>query len=82
MTYFHKLVTWLDQGLNVIFLAGYPDETLSAHFHRWARDKQYIWPKKITNMLFFWQRDHCYSAYMNEIKRRQYPPEYRNEHNM
>ena len=77
MTYFRKLVIWLDQGINVIFMAGYPDETLSAHFYRLDRDKKKSWPKKIVNMLFWWQRDHCYSAYQNEVKLRQFPPEYR-----
>lgn len=77
MTYFRKIVTWLDQGLNVLLLAGYPDETLSAHFYRLARDGKRAWPRAVVNALFFWQRDHCWSAYKNEEERRQMPPEYR-----
>ena len=82
MTYFHKLIIWLDQGFNVVFLAGYPDETLSARAYRWDRDNKRKWPKFLINLMFFWQRDHCYSAYSNEVKRRQYPPDYREQKNM
>lgn len=79
MTYFRKLWTWFDQGLNVIFLAGYPDETLSARFYRMANSKKITWPMKIVNWMFFWQKNHCFSAYMNECKRKQMPAEYRDK---
>ena len=58
MTYFYKVALWLDQGINVVFLAGYPDESLSARAYRWRRDGKRAWPAKIINALFFWQKDH------------------------
>lgn len=35
------------------------------------------WPAKIMNMLFWWQDDHCQSAYESERDGRQLPPELR-----
>ena len=52
------------------------DETLSSRCHRW-RLAGIAWPAKIVNALFFWQDNHCRSAYENERKGRQLPPELR-----
>lgn len=76
MTYPHKIGLALDQLLNAI-LGGYPDESLSARAYRWDVDGKRSWPKKIINAMFFWQRDHCYSAYHCEQELRHMPPEYR-----
>lgn len=65
----------LDQLLNTLF-GGYADETLSSRAYRMRRDGK-PWPERVINGLFFWQEDHCYEAYMSEVKRRQYPPEFR-----
>jgi len=76
MTYVRKVATALDQLVNALF-NGWPDESISARAWRWHRDAQRNWPRALINMLFFWQRDHCYSAYDNECKRRHLAPEYR-----
>lgn len=76
MKYQHKIFLALDQLLNAI-LGGYPDESLSARAYRWDVDGKRSWPKKIINAMFFWQRDHCYSAYHCEQELRHMPPEYR-----
>ena len=51
------------QWLNVVFLLGHPNESISGRSHRkgW-RVKQFI------NLMFFWQVDHCKSAYINDLK--------------
>lgn len=67
----------IDQLINTI-LMGAPDETLSARAHR-MREKQqpyWGWLASFINMLFFWQKDHCRGAWLEEIRRKQYPPEY------
>ena len=76
MKYQHKLFLAFDQLLNAA-LGGYPDESLSARAFRWDRDGKRKWPKKIINAMFFWMRDHCYSAYHCEQELRHFPPEYR-----
>lgn len=75
--YFRNILTALDQLANV-FLKGWPDETLSARAYRWRRDgKKKGVIATVINALFFWQKDHVFSAYGNEQARRQLPPEYR-----
>lgn len=65
----------LDQLVNTLF-GGYADETLSARayrrrLHGWHNVYSFI------NILFFWQKDHCESAFLSELERRQLPVEYR-----
>ena len=76
MNYARKVLIGIDQLCNAV-LGGYPDESLSARAYRWRRDEKSAIPAILINALFFWQGDHCYSAYSSEIKRRQLPPEYR-----
>lgn len=76
MNYPRNLATALDQLLNAL-LGGYCDESLSARAYRWRRDGKSGVPAAIINIVFFWQKDHCFSAYGNEQARRQLPPEYR-----
>ena len=52
------------------------DETLSSRCHRW-RIAGIAWPARIVNALFWWQKDHCRSAYESERDGRQLPPELR-----
>lgn len=76
MHYGRKIAVALDQLINAL-LGGWPDESLSARAWRWHRDAKRDWPRALINKLFFWQRDHCYSAYDNECRRRHLAPEYR-----
>jgi hypothetical protein len=70
LRYLLNILISLDQLANVILL-GAPDETLSSRAYR-ARNKPF---GKITypliNFLFFWQDDHCKSAYESEILRKE-----------
>lgn len=66
----------IDQLVNAL-LAGWPDETLSSRAYRWDNDGVRSWPKKVINALFFWEKNHCLSAYTNEREGRQLPPELR-----
>jgi hypothetical protein len=51
------------QWLNVVLLLGHPNESISGRSHREG------WKvKKIINAIFFWQVDHCKSAYTNDLK--------------
>lgn len=77
MTYAKKVFIAVDQLINAVFLAGYPDETLSSRAWRWYRDDVCYMPKFIIDAIFFWQEDHCESSYKSERLDRQLPPEFR-----
>lgn len=54
-----------------------PDETLSAASYRWwLEDKPLKFLKPVIDRLFFFQPDHCYQAFLSELKRKQLPEEY------
>jgi hypothetical protein len=57
--YFKNILIWLDQGINVIFLAGNPDETLSSKAAKWA-DNGFWLPARIIDF-FFW-KGHCQAS--------------------
>ena len=61
----------LDQLANTL-LGGYADETLSARAWRAQH-----WLRYVIDAIFFFQPDHCYKAYLAELKRNQYPRHYR-----
>jgi hypothetical protein len=59
---------------------GWSDESMSARAYRAQRDGRVLgFLAKVINGLFFWQDDHCKSAYLSEAARRQTPPEYRSK---
>lgn len=53
------------------------DETLSSRCWRWRLDGVRSWPCRLVDMLFWWQKNHCRSAYESEREGRQLPPEMR-----
>ena len=74
--YFQVLVA-VDQLINT-FIGGYADETLSARAHR-RRLRGKCGVAKVIDWLFFWQNEHCKSAYESELKRLQLPPSMRDK---
>lgn len=77
MKYIINVLLGIDQLFNTL-IGGAPDETLSAASYRMNRDGRFwgflMYP---IDWLFFWQGpNHCYNAYVKELNRSQYPPEY------
>lgn len=70
--YFQVFIA-VDQLINTLF-CGYADETLSSRAHRHYLDGSRKWPRYLINMLFFWQADHCKTAYESELERAHLPP--------
>jgi hypothetical protein len=67
----------VDQLFNVLF-GGWPDETLSAVAHRYAPySMRWNIVRKLLNLIFFWQDDHCQAAFYSELDRLQLPEDYR-----
>ena len=79
INYLKNVLIGFDQLINVIFLNGYPDETLSSHFYRWNRDGICKYPMIILDKILFFDKNHCYESYKSEELRRQLPPEFRIE---
>ena len=78
----HQVVIWFDQGFGILFSTllkekGYADITLSARAHLWYEASKYPWLRNSINKLFFWQKNHCKSAWENEKKLGHFPPEFR-----
>lgn len=70
--YIIRVLDWITQGLNTVLLNGSPDESTSGRAYRecvidgnrrWCRDYRFI------NALFFWQDNHCKTAYEDDIAR-------------
>lgn len=71
MRQLHQIAVAFDQLLNTLIPGGMADETLSARAHR-AREKGqpvWGWTANAIDLLFFWQDDHCYNSYLNEVNR-------------
>lgn len=67
----------LDQLVNTL-LGGYADETISAKSYRCRHNSGMRWlAYRSINALFFWQDDHCHSAFDSEKLRAHFPIEYR-----
>lgn len=76
-TYLSKCLVAIDQLANAV-AGGHPDETLSARAHRAHMSGRSGW-RNAFNAIFFWQKDHCLSAYVNELARRHMPKSYAKE---
>ena len=68
--YLINLLLAVDQLVNVVFL-GQPDETISSRAWR-CKDSNSFWKHfhNFINILFFFQKDHCYKAYLAELERK------------
>lgn len=76
MTWARRLLIAVDQLLNAC-LGGWPDETLSSRAWRWEQDGVRSWPRKLIDIIFFREADHCRESYESERTGRQLPPELR-----
>jgi len=65
-----------DQLFNALF-AGWADETISARAYRCSdRKRHWAIARKMIDKIFFWQKNHCFGAYLEELDRYQLPPAY------
>jgi len=63
-TYLFSIWSATSQWLNVVLLLGHPNESISGRCYREP------WPKLmwLVNKAFFWQVNHCKSAYTTDLK--------------
>lgn len=69
--YITNVLIGFDQFINVLFL-GQPDETISSRAWR-CKDVSSFWRfmRKFIDLLFFFQPQHCFKAYLEELNRKQ-----------
>lgn len=70
-----QVLVAIDQLINTL-IGGYADETISSYAYR-KRLKGKQWLASLIDSLFFWQKDHCKTAYESEKERAHLPPEFR-----
>lgn len=75
MKYLFNLLIALDQLVNAL-CNGTPDETISARCWRCREVKSFNFLRKVIDLLFFFEKDHCYNAYLAEVNRKQLAKEY------
>ena len=75
MSYGKAILIALDQLLNAL-AGGWPDETLSSRAYRLAVEGT-MWPMRVIDALFCWEKGHCEQAFDSERVGRQLPPELR-----
>lgn len=75
--YFLENLIAVDQLANTILL-GKADETLSSRAYRTERKGRIFGRifRPIIDCLLFFQKDHCYWAYMAEVEKRQLPDDF------
>lgn len=56
--YVRNIAVWLDQGVNVIFLLGDPDETISSNAAK-AAEKGRWWGCRLCKLLDRFDKGHC-----------------------
>lgn len=71
-----QIAVALDQLVNALF-AGFADETLSSRAYRLSVERGCHWPKRIIDLIFFWQSEHCKTAYESELERAHLRPKMR-----
>lgn len=79
MKYLKQILIAIDQFFNAL-LGGWADETLSSRAWR-QRNKKIRWfiAYSVIEFIFFWQKDHCKTAFYSERRSLHLPPELRCE---
>jgi hypothetical protein len=74
-----QILIAFDQFLNTL-LGGYADETLSARAWRTEQEGKFFGKffRPLIDTILFFDSQHCYTSYLSEKERKQYPKHYRN----
>ena len=72
-----KAVLIVIDNLVAAVLWGYPNLTISAQMYRWELAGKRSWPRKLIDLLFWWDPDHCHWSYWNEVNNLRIPRDMR-----
>ena len=67
--YLLNLFVLVSQAINVIFLAGHPDQTVSARAFENRYNKVWGVVYTVINKTFYWQSNHCLTSYLEDVAR-------------
>lgn len=70
-----QILIAIDQLANAI-TGGWADETLSSRAYRMREKKQkyWGWTANVIDAMFFFQKEHCYNSWLEEVNRQQSHP--------
>ena len=70
-----QILIAIDQLANAI-TGGWADETLSSRAYRMRekRQKYWGWTANVIDAMFFFQKEHCYNSWLEEVNRQQSHP--------
>ena len=74
--YVLEILLAIDQLFNAI-TGGWSDETFSSRCYRNRGNPVWNIVRLGINLVFFWQEDHCHTAYLNELSKKHWPDEMR-----
>ena len=63
-----RVSAWASQTINLWVLFGHHDMTVSARCYINRDRKGWKVAYKCINRIFFWQKDHCYESFLNDVK--------------
>jgi len=69
MKYFLNLLIIISQLINTVFLAGHPDQTVSARAFENRKKKVWGVVYVTINKIFYWQSNHCLASYLEDVTR-------------
>lgn len=67
--YFLHVAVTMSQAGNAIFLAGHPDETISARCYKNRYCAGWEIGYRMINRLYFWQENHCRNSWLYDVQR-------------
>lgn len=59
---------WFSQGVNWFVLNGSHDQTVSARAYVNRDQSRWRTAYRVINALFFWQADHCYTSWLEDVR--------------
>jgi hypothetical protein len=75
MSRLREVAVAIDQLANAI-LGGYCTETISSRCWRLRDYRPYSTMRRVIDVLFFWQPNHCRASYQAQVLRRNMPADY------
>lgn len=74
--YLLQIAIAFDQLINTIIPGGWADETLSSRAYRMRSKNQryWGWTANVIDAMFFFQKEHCYNSWLEEVNRQQSHP--------
>lgn len=77
MNHRQQIAIAFDQLVNAC-CGGWADETLSSRaWRQHEKKKRWAMLRRVIDGIFFWQKDHCKTAYESELERKHFPKELR-----